>query len=63
MRSADMRRPAGAAGIAGGEIVCLRHGKRLGVITDKGIELWCKGEGGHAVLLPKDEILRALLGQ
>lgn len=57
------KRAAGAAKIAGGEIVCAAHGKRLGVITERGIELWCKADGGHPVLLPKEEILRAFLKQ
>ena len=57
------RRASGTARIVGGEIVCSGHGKRLGVVSERGLELWCKGEGGHAVLLPFEEICRVFLKQ
>lgn len=39
-----------------GEILCAKHRKRIARITEKGIELWCKAEGGHAVLLSWEKI-------
>lgn len=42
--------------IDGDEIRCSRHGRRVGRVTDEGIELWCKSGGGHAVVLAYEDL-------
>jgi hypothetical protein len=43
--------------IDGSEIRCSRHGRRVGRVTDEGIELWCKSEGGHPVVISYKDLL------
>lgn len=49
------------AAVAGGELRCPLHGKRLGRVTPEGLLLWCKG-GSHEVLVSR-ETLRAIWEQ
>lgn len=41
-------------------VLCPHHWKKLARVTPEGIELWCKHEHGHPVLLPYGVILDEL---
>lgn len=45
------------AKLEGNIVRCGAHGRKLAIITDKGIELWCRGiKGGHPVILTFEQI-------
>lgn len=53
-------KPSGRAIVEEGIVLCVRHRRKVARITERGVELWCKGDGGHPVMLTYEQIERAL---
>lgn len=45
------------ARVQDGVVLCPNHWKKVARITPEGIELWCKHENGHPVLLTFRDII------
>lgn len=39
------------AELRGDDLICSKHKRRIGLVRPEGIQLWCKSDGGHGVLL------------